>query len=156
MPCTFSCLAASAFVIAMVYFYYVTSKSHIVNQYKKNLPTRLQHLYDTIAKERMTISLQGYALGFLLSFGLILYNVYKLKNKLSTTAMVCLTITVTFLTNYFYYILHPKKVWMLEQMNGKEQVNAWLQMYREMQLSYHTGLVLGIIGVGIFAFAFRC
>lgn len=52
------------------------------------------------------------------------------------------------------YFLSPKKVWMLEQVNGKEQVTAWLQMYREMQLSYHTGLVLDIIA--LLAFAFRC
>jgi len=29
-------------------------------------------------------------------------------------------------------------------------------MYREMQYNYHMGLVFGIIGVGILAFAFRC
>jgi len=29
-------------------------------------------------------------------------------------------------------------------------------MYRGMQVYYHTGLVLGIIAIGIFAYAFRC
>jgi len=29
-----------------------------------------------------------------------------------------------------------------------------LAMYRNMQIYYHSGLVLGIIGVGLFAFAF--
>jgi hypothetical protein len=156
MPCTVSCLAALAFIIAMLYFYFVTSRSHIVQQYRKNLPTRLQQLYDKIADERMKISLQGYALGFLLSLGIILYNYYQVKSKLNNVSIICITVTVTFVTNYFYYILSPKKVWMLEQMNGKEQVNAWLQMYREMQLSYHTGLALGIIAVAILAYAFRC
>jgi hypothetical protein len=41
-------------------------------------------------------------------------------------------------------------------MGTQEEVNAWLQMYREMQYNYHAGLVLGIIGSGILAFAFRC
>jgi hypothetical protein len=29
-------------------------------------------------------------------------------------------------------------------------------MYKTMSIYYHTGLVLGIIAVGILAFAFRC
>jgi hypothetical protein len=61
-----------------------------------------------------------------------------------------------FLTNYFYYMLSPKSDWMLNHTNNPEQVKAWLQMYREMSYNYHAGLALGIIGVGILAFAFRC
>jgi hypothetical protein len=29
-------------------------------------------------------------------------------------------------------------------------------MYRIMQYYYHAGLVLGILGLGVFAYAFRC
>jgi hypothetical protein len=45
---------------------------------------------------------------------------------------------------------------MLNHMKSEELVKAWLQMYREMQINYHMGIVLGIIAVGILAFAFRC
>ena len=45
---------------------------------------------------------------------------------------------------------------MLNHIKDPEQVKAWLQMYREMSFNYHSGLVLGIIAVGILAFAFRC
>jgi hypothetical protein len=41
-------------------------------------------------------------------------------------------------------------------MTNQEQVRLWLQLYRQMQVYYHSGLVLGIIAVGIMAFAFRC
>jgi len=61
-----------------------------------------------------------------------------------------------FVTNYFYYVLHPKTEWMLAHINTKEQNIAWLTMYKEMQYNYHLGLALGIIGVGVLAFAFRC
>ena len=71
-------------------------------------------------------------------------------------AIVCTVMATCFLTNYFYYILSPKSDWMLNHMNSPEQVKAWLLMYREMQYNYHMGLVLGIIAVGIFTFAFRC
>ena len=70
--------------------------------------------------------------------------------------VICIVMSISFITNYFYYILSPKSDWMLNHVNDKEQVKAWLQMYREMSYNYHLGLVLGIIAVGIFSFAFRC
>jgi hypothetical protein len=71
-------------------------------------------------------------------------------------ALVCTVMATCFLTNYFYYMLHPKSDWMLNHMGNQEEVKAWLQMYREMQYNYHAGLALGIVGVGVLAFAFRC
>ena len=59
-------------------------------------------------------------------------------------------------TNYFYYMLSPKTDWMLSHMNNEKEIKSWLLMYREMQFNYHMGLALGIIAVGILAFAFRC
>jgi hypothetical protein len=45
---------------------------------------------------------------------------------------------------------------MLNHMQDPEETKAWLAMYRGMQVYYHTGLVLGLVAVGTFAFAFRC
>jgi uncharacterized membrane protein YkgB len=53
-------------------------------------------------------------------------------------------------------MLYPKSDWMLNHMHNQQEVRAWLQMYRIMSYSYHMGLVLGILAVGILAFAFRC
>ena len=108
--------------------------------------------YDKIAKERLHISMQGYGLGLILS-GLIIY--YK-KKQLKSTSLVCLVLATSFITNYFYYMLSPKSDWMLNHVESREQTHAWLQMYRTMQFYYHAGLVLGIIGVGVMAYAFRC
>ena len=108
------------------------------------------------SKERMMISYQGYLLGFILSMCIIVYN-RKLKGvKMSNSSLICTLMATCFLTNYFYYMLYPKSDWMLNHMNEHEEVQAWLKMYREMQYNYHAGLVLGILGVGILAFAFRC
>jgi uncharacterized protein YacL len=140
----------------MIYFYNITNKSEIVKHYKDKLSTDLKNRYDKISKERMKISYYGYLIGFIISLLIILYN-YNLKGKkLNTTSVVCIVVATSFLTNYFYYILTPKSDWMLNHINNPEQIKAWLQMYREMQLNYHLGLVLGIIAVGILAFAFRC
>ena len=156
MPCSVTCLVATAVIIAMIYFQNATTKSKIVQEYKKQLPSNLQNLYEKIAAERMRLNYYGYALGLILSLIIILYNYNSKRNKLTTTSLVCLVIVVSFFTNYFYYILHPKSDWMLNHMGNQEEVKAWLLMYREMSFNYHAGLALGIIAVGILAFAFRC
>jgi hypothetical protein len=156
MACSISCMISAVFIIGMIYFYNMTDKSTIVKHYKEKLSSDLQKRYDNIAKERMTISYQGYILGFVLSLFIIFYNV-KLKGvKMNSFALVCSVMATCFLTNYFYYMLHPKSDWMLNHMDNEEEVKAWLQMYREMSFNYHAGLALGIVAVGILAFAFRC
>jgi hypothetical protein len=156
MACAISCMISAVFVIGMIYFYNLTDKSEVVKYYKSSLSSDLQKRYDKITNERANISYQGYALGVILSLGIIFYNLKIKGSKLNTSALVCTVVATAFVTNYFYYILSPKSDWMLNHMNNKEEIKAWLLMYREMQFNYHMGLVLGIIGVGILAFAFRC
>ena len=151
MACAISCMISAVFIIGMIYFYNRTDKSAIVKQYKGKMSPDLQDRYDKIARERMLISVQGYVAGVILSLLIIFYR--GIKNPFS---LVCTVMATCFLTNYFYYMLHPKSDWMLNHVNSQEEVQAWLQMYREMQLNYHAGLALGIIAVGVFAFAFRC
>jgi len=149
-------MLSAVFVIGMIYFYNMTDKSKIVKHYKEQLPTDLQKRYEKISEERRTISYYGYILGFLLSLFIIFYNV-KIKGiKLNTFSLVCIVMSTSFLTNYFYYMLSPKSDWMLNHIHNPEQAKAWLQMYREMSFNYHAGLALGIVAVGIMAFAFRC
>lgn len=156
VPCTISFSLSAVFLIGMIYMNYSIASSEIILKYKAQLPENLQKIYEQITNERITIYYQGYILGFILSLFIILGNVYSNHKFLSTTSTVCLVLATSFLTNYFYYILSPKKNWMLNYIKTPEQTKAWLQMYRGMQVYYHTGLVLGIIAVGIFAHAFRC
>ncbi len=156
MACTISCMISAVFIIGMIYFYDITDKSTIVKHYKASLSSDLQKRYDKIAKERMTISYQGYIVGFVLSLFIIFYNLKFKGVKMNSFSLVCTVMATCFLTNYFYYMLHPKSDWMLNHMGTQEEVKAWLQMYREMSFNYHAGLALGIVAVGILAFAFRC
>lgn len=156
MPCSTTCMIAVALIIAMIYFQNATSKSKIVQEYKKQLPSNLQNLYEKITGERLRLNYYGYTLGLILSIIIIIYNYTLKRNKLTTTSLVCLVIVVSFFTNYFYYILSPKSTYMLDHINSPEQTKAWLTMYREMQYNYHFGMVIGIIAVGVLAFAFRC
>ena len=156
MPCSISCMISGVFIIGMIYFYNMTDKSEFVKHYKEKLSIPLQKRYEKITEERKIISYYGYGLGFILSLFIIFYNTKMRGYKMNTFSLVCMVMAVCFLTNYFYYILSPKSDWMLNHTSNQEEVKAWLQMYREMSYNYHMGLLLGIIGVGVGAFAFRC
>jgi hypothetical protein len=154
MVCSISCSIAFIFIVGMIYFYNATGNNATVIQYKQQLNRHQREAYDQIAKERLHISMQGYVLGFILSLLIIYFN-YEKKN-LKPASVVCLVLATSFLTNYFYYMLSPKSDWMLNHVESQEQTQAWLYMYRTMQYYYHAGLVLGILGLGVFAYAFRC
>jgi uncharacterized membrane protein YkgB len=113
-------------------------------------------IYDKIVEERLKISYQGYALGFIISLIIIFYNLSFKSRKLNTIPITCIVIVTSVITNYFYYILSPKTDTMLNYVKDKKDAQAWYTMYKEMQYSYHLGLVLGIIAVGFMSFAFRC
>jgi hypothetical protein len=156
MVCSITCSISAVFLIGMICFYNMTDKSDIVKHYKNTLTTDLQKRYEKISKERKQISYYGYALGILFSLFIIYYNLKIKKEKMNTTSLVCIVTATTFFTNALFYMVYPKSDWMLEHINNKEQVRAWLQMYKSMSFYYHIGLIFGIIAVGIFAFAFRC
>ncbi len=156
MACSISCSISLVFIIGMIYFYNFTDKSKIVQHYKDFLPTDLKKRYEKISEERKRISLYGYVLGFILSLFIIFYNLRIKKARMGNFSLVCTVMSTCFLTNYFYYILYPKSDSMLNHTNSSDQVKAWLQMYKAMSFNYHMGLVLGIIAVGVLAFAFRC
>mgnify|MGYP000408474680 CR=1 FL=1 len=162
MPCLVTCGLAVAFLISMIYMYNATNRSQVLIQYEKQLSSNLQQLYKKIRDERQSISYYGYGLGFILSFIAIVYNSVSLKkgsalsSKLEIKGMVCLAVVITFLTHYFYYLLTPKTTYMLEHINSPEQTKAWLTMYKTMQKFYHTGMLLGLVAVGLMALAFRC
>ena len=156
MACNISCMISTFFIIGMIYFYNMTYNNEVVKKYKGSLSEDLQKKYDAISRERMMISCQGYILGFCLSLLVIFYNLQIKGVKLSNFPLVCTVMATCFLTNYFYYILSPKSDWMLNHMSDKKETTAWLEMYREMSYNYHAGLALGIMAVGVLAFAFRC
>lgn len=152
-PCTFTCIFSAIVLLSMIF---MTNMMTVPKKYQFQLPENLQKTYKDIVKERTQIYYTGYGLGLFLALVLIFYNTQVKKEKMGWPSMVCLTVTVAFLTNYFYYILTPKSKWMLDEITTPEQTKAWLDMYRSMQVYYHGSLALGILAIGLIAFAFRC
>jgi len=155
-PCAITCIFSAVVLVAMIFMTNWMTVNETTQNYKKQLPEALRKTYSEIVNERTQIFYTGYVLGLLLAFVLIYYNVYVKKNKMEWPSMVCLTVVVAFITNYFYYVLTPKKKWMLESVTTPEQTKAWLEMYRSMQIYYHGSLVVGLVSVGLITFAFRC
>jgi len=149
-------MISTVFLIGMIYFYNMTDKSEIVKHYKSTLTSDLRNRYEKISEERKWISYYGYGLGLVFSLFVIYYSLKIKKERLNNTSLVCIVVATSFITNALFYMVYPKSDWMLEHISNKEQVKAWLQMYKSMSFYYHTGLILGIVAVGIFAFAFRC
>lgn len=156
MVCAVSCMISTVFLIGMIYFYNMTDKSEIVKHYKSTLTSDLRNRYEKISEERKWISYYGYGLGLVFSLFVIYYSLKIKKERLNNTSLVCIVVATSFITNALFYMVYPKSDWMLEHISNKDQVKAWLQMYKSMSFYYHIGLILGIVAVGIFAFAFRC
>ena len=156
MICSVSFAISIIFIIGMIYMNIMVYNNKTVKNYRDQLSPELREKYDSIRKERCKIYFQGYILGFILSLFIILYNYIYKKDKIGTVYIVCLVLATSFITNYFYYTLHPKSDWMLNNITNPQEAKAWLNMYKEMQKYYHTGMLLGLIGIGILAFAFKC
>lgn len=155
-PCTISCAIAAIFIIANIYMMYASTQNNIIAKYEKQLKPEQKAIYRKIVKERTTNYYTGFAIGLALAAVIIMYNRYVVTTPFSTMPLVCIVVSVSFLTNYFYYILAPKKNWMLDHLSNPEDIKAWSEMYKGMQKYYHGGLVLGLIAVGFIGFAFRC
>jgi len=155
-PCPITCIFSAVVVVGMFFMTKWMSVNDTAKNYEKQLPESLKKTYSEIVQDRTQIFYTGYMLGILFALVLIFYNVRIRKNRMKWPSMVCLTVAVAFITNYFYYVLTPKKKWMLDSITTPEQTKAWLQMYKRMQMYYHGSLVIGLISVGLITFAFRC
>ena len=156
MACAISCMISAVFLIGMIYFYYITDKTQIVQKYRSTLSKEDLQIFNKISNERMKISYEGYGIGLFLSILILFFNIKFTNKRLQTSTMVCIVVATSFLKNYFYYILYPKSDSMLNHIKNNKDANNWAAMYKGMQYNYHFGMVLGIIAVGFMAFAFRC
>ena len=154
MVCLNCCGIAVVFAVAMIYMcvlaplFLEENKYSLIRKLKDTLTVEQQNKFDRIKRERMSIHMRGYGYGLMAS-GLVLLYKYKTKSKLLTsTVMLCLTASITFVVNYFYYILSPKTEWMVTSLVTEGQKKAWLKMYRHMQFNYHVGFLLGIAAAG--------
>jgi len=153
MACLKCCNIAIVFVISMLYMCVLSplvveeNKHSLMKKLKNTLTLEQQNTYDRIKRERMGIHMRGYGIGLLISALVLMYKFQFYNKSLTPTTMACITASITFTVNYYYYILSPKSEWMIQSLEGADQKEAWLKMYRHMQFNYHVGFLLGIVAV---------
>jgi hypothetical protein len=138
-----SCIIATMFIVAMIFTMYNSDSTLSIQQFTDVLSTKQKAIYKKIADERRNIYFKGFGLGLVLSF-LFLFWKSSIKNsyKINRFSTICVVGAITFITNYFYYMLSPKSDWMILHIDGDKQKQAWLSVYKKMQYNYHLVAVL--------------
>ena len=142
MVCYTSCGVGAVFLIANIYLMLSVDKRSLGTNLARTLTPNQQARYVKIEDERRNIYFKGLILGIVLSVLAVWY--YKLKSTKAT----CSVVAITLVTNFLFYILHPKSDWMVLHLDSQRSREAWLHIYRTMQREYHIGFVIGIIAVG--------
>lgn len=144
MICYKCCGLAFVFLIANIFMIFSCNNKE-KNNFKNLLSKEQKELYEEIINERKWIYYSGYFLGIF--FSILAVTFLKKLLKLNKISNICLIGTITFITNYLFYILYPKKDYMILHLENKEQIEGWLNIYKYMQFRYHLGFVLGIIAL---------
>jgi hypothetical protein len=153
-PCTTSVGISIVFIIAMFFVCFSVDKGSLMKPFWNSLSKSQKMIYSHIISQRRKIYFKGYAYGFLISVGIIILN-FALNNSLfNRLSLMSITSATTFLTVYFYYILHKKDDYIVRHLKTQKQIDMWLKVYRKMQFNYHLGLVFGIISVGVLSISF--
>ena len=143
--CFPTCALAVTLLVAVVYTTLNADKSNKKSDLMRLLDRQQKERYEAIIDERVNIYIQSYILGLFLSFIFILLTRNVSKTKWGSVGIVCTVGAITLLVNYLYYMLASKSDYMILHLDTKPQRVAWMQLYRHMQVKYHTGLVLGVI-----------
>ena len=157
MVCYGSCMFASVFLIANIYTMFSCSNDNNKQEFKNTLTQEQQVLYEQIIQERKKIYYGGFLLGIVLSFIAVYFGkkfLFSSNPKSSALPKICMVASITFVTNYLFYILYPKTDYMLLHLNDKTQIQGWLNIYKKMQFKFHLGFVLGIVAVIIYSYGF--
>ena len=152
MICNTTCFIALIFLVANVYTIFSCSNDNYKQEFKNTLTNEQKITYEKIIDERKRIYYYGFILGIFLAILFIFVNNKIFKKKFNNISSVCLVGTITFITNYLFYILYPKTDYMLLHLNDKTQIQGWLNIYKKMQFKFHLGFVLGIIAVMILSY----
>ncbi len=154
MFCKSNCFISIIFLISMIYMQMKMPYGE-KQKYFNLLNDKQKEKYISIKNFRLKLYFKGYFIGLILALIFISFNIYKNNFKIKPSLVACTVTAIMFLFQYFYYIISPKPDYMILHLKTKDQKEAWLKIYRAMQLNYHLGFVIGIFAVTIFSLSFR-
>ena len=121
------------------------------NKYINTLNEKEMEMRKNVVKERATIYIIA-NLCALLVVSLLIFKNIQLKNRENNAWMYA---AIYFVTEYFVYMLIPKKHWMLHSVENNQDAVDWLEKYKLMSRNYHIGMLLGIVAVGFFTYNYN-
>jgi len=107
---------------------------------KSILSEDIANKYISIIKERRNLYFQGLFIGLIFAF--ILMRLVKLSN---TFHRITFSLAIVIFTSIIYYQLMPKSDYMLNYLKTKEEISAWLDIYKTMKYTHIYGFILGSI-----------
>ncbi len=146
MACSTSCFLAVGLLVAMLFTMLTPEKLTLEKEYLQLLNEEQRLKYYKVRKERAGICLSGFGIGLIIAFLVVWY----MKKSIFTS--VCLVGGIVFVFSYFYYVFYPKSMYMVTELDDKEDRVAWLKIYKHMQKMYHLGFVLGVVGAMILCY----
>lgn len=150
MVCAWTCVLAAAIVGSMIVTMSAGKNSGVFKKFNASLNESQKEIYRKITTERLGIYLQGFFIGLLVAVVVLAYEFKGFKSKISK---VCLFVVTAVIINNVYYHAVPKSTYMLNHLDNSEQVDLWLEIYKEMKMRNIVGLTLGVLAYAVTAFA---
>ena len=142
MVCITNCALGFALVGGTIATALVSKQDPVFKKYHSTLDPEQKDALERIANERLNLYIQGTLLGLLLVGVMTFFGTWKI----SPFTNGCTFVAIVLLTQYFYYILMPKRDWMLKHLKTSVQNEGWLSVYRHMSVRWHMGLLVGLVG----------
>ena len=152
-----TCILALAFLLTSIiipftaYGAFSTNKSTAIKHFVSLLDPKQRETYDTVVTQRRSIYVYGLILGIVLAAVIVLF--IRSTSNVSAGVCGCVAVVVVFVTTFFYYILSPKSVYMVQVLTTPQQRNAWVNVYKTMQITTY-GSFLGALVASFVFFTF--
>jgi hypothetical protein len=141
MVCYRDCYIAAAFITATIFTSFSIDKCDANYRLKKLLNREQQQKLNEIVQERFRLFWAGTVLGAIIGYLMLQYI-----GDVEDFHRGCFFAMSVLVTQYLFYSLSPKKDLLVTHLTTKEQIDAWVDVYKEMQNRYHLGLATGVIG----------
>ena len=142
------CLIASIFIAASIYTTLSAKVCTPCVQFEASLNAEQLSMYKKVMEERQRIYIMGLVLGILFAFLFLYFN----RHSLNPLKHGCVFVAITMTTQFFFYMLSPKKYGMISILKDPEQYKKWHAVHRYMQTRYYLGALLGMAGYFLFSY----
>lgn len=141
------CIIAAVFITGSLAISLSPGAHHNIAHLESTLRPQQLALYTSIRRERAEIYLWSLGIGLLAGLCYLALD-YNSQNRCWSQS--CAFVAIVLVVTHMAYILWPKTQYMVQILDSDAQRNAWVQVYRGMQLRQYGGMVVGAIGLAIF------